>query len=142
MPTTQEEVVYLNQRFHKVVASHGDAEAQGAFFLYSDARLCVPHAREYTFQEHYELHLQFEDERFIDPPEWEITQLRTDPDRARAIGNVYWEARPVTEPAGSLLKVMVREEWIVERTPDGLKYVLYQSTSVTPLPDSSPLTQF
>ncbi len=142
MPITQEEIVDLNRRFHVVVASHGDAEAQGAFFLYSDARLCVPHGREYTFQEHDELHLQFEDERFIDPPQWEITQLRTDAERARAIGDVYWEGRPATEPPGSLLRVTVREEWIVERTSEGLTFVLYQSTARTPLPDSTTLTQF
>ncbi|MHB1067638.1 MAG: nuclear transport factor 2 family protein [Candidatus Nanopelagicales bacterium] len=142
MPITHDEIVDLNQRFHRVVFSHGDAAAQGAFFLHPDARLCVPHGREYTFQEHHELHLEFEDERCVDPPQWDITQLRTDPERARAIGNVYWEGRPVNEPPGSLLKIMVCEEWIVERTSDGLKFVLYQSTSHTPLPDSSPLTQF
>ncbi|MGY8997838.1 MAG: hypothetical protein ACKVH7_15465, partial [Alphaproteobacteria bacterium] len=60
--------------------------------------------------------------------------------KARAIGAVYWEGRPVTSGQGDLIKCVVGEDWIVQRNGDGeLKIALYINTYHHFLPDSAPI---
>ena len=44
-----------------------------------------------------------------------ITPLCDDPERAHAVGAVYWEARPLRSSDGGLIKCIVGEDWIVQR---------------------------
>ena len=83
------------------------------------------------------------DERIIQVGPWDITQLCDDPERARLVGAVYWEGRLISNPTGPLIKVMVGEDWIVQRDPgSGLKIVLYVNSYHRVLPGSSPLPSF
>lgn len=70
---------------------------------------------------------------------WDFQMTCTEPERARARGNVYWEGVPVDSSAGPI-KVIVGEDWIVQRVADGgLKIALYINTHHLVLPDSAPL---
>lgn len=60
------------------------------------------------------------------------------PERVRAVGAVYWQGRVVGAPEGTLIKVVVGEDWIVQRTPGGeLKFALYVNSYHYFLPDSA-----
>lgn len=140
MAISEDEVLALMNRFHDVVMfEKGDAAAQAAFFLYPDPRICVPHGEDLTMQMNYEIHQKLTDEVHIPLQPWRITQLCADPERARAVGAVYWQGHTVGAPEGSLIKVVVGEDWIVQRTPQGdLKIALYINPYHYFLPDSEP----
>jgi hypothetical protein len=58
----------------------------------------------------------------------------------RAIGTVYWQAEFRGRPAPNVIKAVVGEDWILERTRSGkLAFVLYLNTFHHTLPDSAPL---
>ena len=61
-------------------------------------------------------------------------------ERVRDTGTVYWQAEFAGRPAPSVIKAVVGEDWILERTPSGdLKFVLYMNTFHHTLADSAPL---
>jgi hypothetical protein len=69
-----------------------------------------------------------------------LTVLKTAPERVRATGTVYWEAEYRDRPRPNVIKAVVGEDWIIERSPSGaLKFVLYMNTFHHLLPDSAPL---
>jgi len=69
-----------------------------------------------------------------------LTLLRALPERVRATGTVYWQAELAGRPAPNVIKAVVGEDWILERTPSGgLMFVLYMNTFHHTLPDSAPL---
>jgi hypothetical protein len=73
----------------------------------------------------------------LDP--WDVHEICGEPERARAVGAVYWQGRVVGAHKGSLIKVVVGEDWIVQRTPCGdLKIALYINPYHFFLPDSAP----
>ena len=91
------------------------------------------------FDEHRKLHDQWINElhRF---GHFELTPLNASPERVRATGTVYWEAEFAGRPAPNVIKAVVGEDWILERSPSGdLKFVLYMNTFHHSLPDSAPL---
>ena len=56
--------------------------------------------------------------------------------RAPSIGEAEFAGRP----APNVIKAVVGEDWILERSPSGdLKFVLYMNTFHHTLPDSAPL---
>jgi hypothetical protein len=90
------------------------------------------------FEDHHRLHAQWINEihRFA---EFSLTILSAAPSRVRATGTVYWQAEYPGRPAPNVIKAVVGEDWMVERTPDGaLKFVLYMSVFHHLLPDSAP----
>ena len=139
MAITLDEVLDLATRFHHLVqVEKGDAKAQGEFFLYPDPVIFVPHGGDLTLQRNYEIHQGLTDERCVNLLPWDFEQTSEKPERARANGNVYWQGTPVGGD-GKPIKVIVGEDWIVERVADGsLKIVLYINPHHLVLPDSAP----
>jgi hypothetical protein len=120
----------------------GDAAEQGKFFLHPDPMIFLPHGADVTLQKNHEIHQGLSDERCVNLQPWDFQATCTDPERARATGNVYWEGVPVGSNDGPI-KVIVGEDWIVQRVPDGsLKIALYINPHHLVLPDSAPLPSF
>ena len=142
MTITKDEVIDLMNRFHQVVMiDKGDAAAQAAFFLYPEPRIFVPHGTDISMQVNYEIHQKLVDEKHVPHADWEITPLSSDPERVRAIGAVNWEGRLVDAAHDAVIKCVVGEDWIVQRTPSGdLKIALYINTYHHFLPDSAPMS--
>ncbi len=139
MAITKDDVLSLMNAFHDVVMLRkGTATEQSAFFLRRDeARVFVPHGEDLSLQTNYEIHQKLTDEVHIPLDPWEITELSRSPERARAVGAVYWEGRVVGAP-DAVIKVVVGEDWIVQREPGGdLKIVLYVNPYHHFLPDSA-----
>ncbi len=141
MAITNEEVVALAEAFHDAsMVKKASAAEQAAFFLYPDSRIFVSHGEDLTFQANYEVHQKLTDERHWTVGSWDITPLSDKPERARAVGIVYWEGRHVDSPDGALLKCYVGEDWIVQRAPSGeLKFVLYINAYHHFLPGAAPI---
>ena len=95
MAITKDEVISLMDNFHDVVMLRkGTAAEQAAFFLYPDeARIFIPHGEDVSVQANYEIHQKLTDEAHTPLEPWDITPLSSEPERARAVGAVYWEGR-------------------------------------------------
>lgn len=143
MPISLDEVLDLADRFHHLVqVEKGDAAAQAEFFLHPHPMIYLPHGADITLQQNYEIHQRLSNERCVNLLPWDFQVTSTEPERARATGNVYWEGVPVGASPGPI-KVIVGEDWIVERVGDGgLKIALYINPHHLVLPDSAPLPQF
>lgn len=141
MAITKDEVVALMKQFHDVtMLEKGTAGQQGAFFLHPEPRIFILHGQDISLQQNYEIHQGLVDEVHEVFPDWEVTQLSETPERARAVGAVYWEGRVVDSEEGALIKAVVGEEWIVQRVPSGeLKIALYINSYHHFLPDSAPI---
>ena len=139
MAIQKDEVISLMNAFHDVsMLQKGTAEEQAAFFLNpGEARVFVPHGEDISLQTNYEIHQKLTDEVHVVLDPLDVTQLSAAPERARAVGAVYWEGRVVDAP-DALIKVIVGEDWIVQRDPShGLKIVLYLNAYHYFLPDSA-----
>jgi hypothetical protein len=141
MAITLDEFLDLVTRFHHCTQiEKGDAKAQSEYFLYPDSIIYVPHGADLTLQKNYEIHQGLTDEKCVNLIPWEFENTSEKPERAHAVGNVYWEGKP-TNGSDQLLKVIVGEDWIVERVADGsLKIVLYITSHHLVLPDSAPFS--
>ena len=139
MAIAKEDVLALMKRFHDVVMfEKGTAADQAAFFLHPEPRIFILHGEDISLQTNYEIHQKLVDEKHEPFPDWEITPLLGEPERVRAVGAVYWEGRVVGSTDGSLIKCVVGEDWIVQRTPSGeLKIALYINTYHYFLPGSA-----
>jgi hypothetical protein len=139
MAITKDDVISLMNAFHDVsMIQKGTAQEQAAFFLNPhEARVFVPHGEDLSMQTNYEIHQRLTDEVHVPLEPCEITELSTSPERARAVGAVYWEGRSVDAP-DAVIKAVVGEEWIVQRDASGdLKIVLYINPYHHFLPDSA-----
>jgi hypothetical protein len=141
MAISKDEVIALMNAFHDVVMfEKGDAAAQGAFFLHPEPRIFIPHGEDLTLETNYDIHQGLTDEKHIPLDPWNITQLCDASERARAVGAVYWEGRPIESATGAPIKCVVGEDWIVQRIPSGdLKIALYINAYHRFLPDSAPI---
>ena len=139
MAIAKEDVLALMKRFHDVVMfEKGTAADQAAFFLHPEPRIFILHGEDISLQTNYEIHQKLVDEKHEPFPDWEITPLSSMPERVRAVGAVYWEGRVVGAAEGSMIKCVVGEDWIVQRTPSGaLKIALYVNTYHYFLPGSA-----
>jgi hypothetical protein len=139
MAITNKEVAALAAAFHDItMIKKGTAAEQAAYFLYPDSRIFVLHGEDLTFQANYEVHQKLTDERHWTVGTWDITPLSDNPERARAVGTVYWQARIVGKPADQLIKAYLFEEWIVQRMPSGeLKIVVFMNANHSFLPGSA-----
>ena len=141
MTITKEEVLDLMKRFHGVmIFDKGTGTDQAAFFLHPEPRIFIPHGEGISLQTNYEIHQKLTDEMHAPCAEWDIIPLSSRPERVRAIGAVYWQGLLVDSPDGTLIKGVVGEDWIVQRTPSGdLKIALYIDSYHHFLPDSAPI---
>jgi hypothetical protein len=140
MPITAEEVQALGEAFFGTVAGGGTGRDQAAFFVDAAARIYVMQGGEAIgLDAHHALHRQWINERHSFGT-FTLTALKAARERVRATGTVYWEAEYRDRPGRPVIKAVVGEDWIVERTPSGdLKFVLYMNTFHHLLPDSAPL---
>ena len=114
MAISKDDVIALMNAFHDTVMfKKGTAEDQAAFFLHPEPRIFVPHGEDLSLQTNYEIHQKLTDEKHIVLEPFDITPLCDDPERARAVGAVYWEGRPLGSPDNGLIKCIVGEDWIV-----------------------------
>lgn len=140
MAITKEEVVALVTAFHDCSCGGGTAAEQARFFLHPEPRIYVLHGEDVSMQANHEIHQKLTDERHVTGEQWAITPLCDQPERARAIGSVYWEGRVKGTPAGALMKCIVGEDWVVQRVPSGeLKIALFINPYHHFLPDSAPI---
>ena len=141
MAISKDDVLALMNAFHDVVMlEKGTAAEQAAFFLNpGEARIFVPHGEDLTVQANYDIHQKLTDEMHIPLEPWDVTELSTAPERARAVGAVYWQGALVDAP-DAVIKVVVGEDWIVQRDSSGeLKIALYVNPYHHFLPDSAQL---
>ena len=140
MAITQRDIVALAKAFLDcVMIEKGGPAEQQKFFLHPNPTLYLLRGDDMTPQQNYELHQKLTDEEHRSI-RWDITQLCDKPDRARAVGVVYWQARIIGKPRDNLIKAYLFEEWIVQRMPSGeLKIVIFMNADHSFLPDSAPL---
>lgn len=139
MAICEQDVIELSNRFHStVMEKKGSAAEQAEFFLYPEAGIIVLHGEDISLQKNYEIHQKLTDEIHIPQKNWLITPLCSTPERARAVGCVYWEGRFINSPTPAKIKCFVGEDWIIQRTNDGeLKFALYINAFHHFLPDSA-----
>ena len=137
---TLDEVHDLANRWFDTVANRGSAADQAAFFLDPHSRIYVlANGVTFGFEEHQKLHTQWINE-IHRLGHLTLTPLNASPERVRATGSVYWQVEVAGRPSPNVIKAVVGEDWIIERTPSGdLKFVLYMNTFHHPLPNSAPL---
>ncbi len=141
MAILKQEIFALMNGFHDVVMyEKGSAEDQARFFLHPEPRIFIPHGEDISLQTNYEIHQTLTDEKHAIMDQWEITPLCDQPERAHAVGAVYWQGRLVNSAENALIKCVVGEDWIVQRLPSGeLKIALYINSYHHFLPDSGPI---
>jgi hypothetical protein len=141
MPISREEVLALVNAFHETtMIKKGDAAAQAKFFLYPDSRIYILHGEDISLQQNYEIHQRLTNEMHVTLEGWEITPLYSQPERVRAVGAVYWQGRLVASAKDALIKVVVGEDWVMQRNPAGeLKIALLINAYHHFLPDSAPI---
>ena len=90
-------------------------------------------------KKNYIIHQQLKDEEFKLNKNWLITPLHQYPNRVRAQGSIYWQARMIgSTTSNTLIKCFVGEDWIIQRTDNGeLKIALYINSYHHFLPDSA-----
>lgn len=111
--------------------------AQQKFFLHRDPILFLLRGEDMTLQQNYELHQKLTDEKHWSVG-WDVTHLCDKPERARAVGAFYWQARRRGRPDSELIKAYCFQDWIVQRMPSGeLKFVVYINTDHSFLPGSA-----
>ncbi len=140
MPITLDEVIDHGTRWFNTVMSGGTAAEQAKFFLDPNSRIVVmPSGVTFNCEEHYQLHLQWINE-LHEFSEFNLMPLCEQPERVRAIGTVYWQAENPNQAKPNIIKSVVGEDWILERTASGkLKFILYMNTFHHLLPDSASL---
>lgn len=98
----------------------------------------ILHGEDISLQTNYEIHQKLVEEKHEPFAEWQIIPLSREPERVRAVGAVYWQGRLVDAAEDALIKCVVGEDWIVQRTPTGeLKIALYMNTYHNFLPGSA-----
>tara|TARA_R110000868_G_scaffold411611_1_gene705893 strand:+ start:1203 stop:1631 length:429 start_codon:yes stop_codon:yes gene_type:complete len=134
--TLEEVTTFANDWFH-AVASGATGDEQAKFHQHRDNRVFGGNGISFSLDEHHALHQQWKDERHV-MGEFEITKINEKPERVRVDGTVYWEARnrqaADTDP---LIKMVVGESWMIEKTTKGLTFILYISTTYHLLPGSA-----
>jgi hypothetical protein len=137
---TVEDVREFGHRWFDTVGRGGSAEDQAAFFLDKHARIYIVwNGVTFSLEEHHKLHTQWINERH-QFGQFSLTRLSASPERVRAVGTVYWQAEFRGHPAPNVIKAVVGEDWILERTKSGkLAFVIYMNTFHHTLPDSAPL---
>ena len=140
MAITKDEVVALVNAFHEVSTKGGTAAEQARFFLHPEPWIFIPHGEDISLQTNYEIHQKLTDERHVTGDQWDIIPLCAQPERARAVGAIYWEGRVKDSRDGARIKCIVGEDWIVQRVASGaLKIALYINSYHHFLPDSAPI---
>ena len=121
--------VHCGSQNEEIVASH---------FAHKHPLIITPDGSYFDIYTHRKLHKRFNYESH-QIGEFNLTQLSDSPERARATGWVYFEAKYHKQDSEGLLKSIVGEDYIIERGKDNrVRFIQYNSTFFAPLPDSIP----
>lgn len=136
MPITLKDVLALGEKWCDTLRAEGTVEERAAFFIPQPARIYAQQLGVWmTLDEHAAYHAQFR-KQVLKLGEFSVTPLPGPPDRARAVGSLYWEGHFRDERPP--LRCVVGEDWLLERTPSGeVKFVLWLNTMHHFLADSS-----
>ena len=119
----------------------GDAAAQAAFFVHPNPVIYVEHASDLTLQANYETHRGMTDEQFFHLEPWNVTQLCGGADVPARLAACSGRGNRLATSGTASIKVVVGEDWIVQRGPGGeVKFALYINTHHQLLPDSAPFS--
>lgn len=130
--------VLLNNFFESVHCGKKSEDEVAIHFAHQYPLLIAPDGSYFDMHTHRQLHKRFCYEHHK-IGEFKLIQLSESPERARAKGWVYFEAKYNDQKSDGLLKSIVGEEYIVERGVDKIiRFVQYNSTFFAPLPDSIP----
>lgn len=136
--TAQEVCALADDWFHGVASGeHGSSIAR--LFCYPDTRIYTPDGQAFSLEEHRLLHTRWTAEKH-ELGDFHLTPISDSPQRVRAVGTVYWEARYLETPStgSDLIKAVAGEDWIIEKRPDGkLCFVLYCTSFFHLLPESA-----
>lgn len=137
MAISADEVLALGEKWCDTLRNEGSIAERKALFLYDNPRIFVQHqGLSMTLEEHGAYHTQFRSQ-ILRLGGFVVTPLSDGPDRARAIGTLYWEGHFKDETMAPL-RCVVGEDWLVERDTDGVvKYVLWINTMHHFLAESS-----
>ena len=104
MAITGDDVAGLAKAYLDCVMIKKDTAAeQQKFFLHPNPTLFLLRGDDMTLQQNWELHQKLTDQKHQSMG-WDVTPLCAKPERARAVGTVYWQARVVGKPADQLIK--------------------------------------
>jgi hypothetical protein len=129
MAITVDEVKALAERWCDMLRREDHSvESRVDMFVHPDARIYILESGvSLTMAEHAAYHSQFASQDLA-LGDFTISQLSDQPERARALGSLYWEAH-FADPDKPPLRCVVGEDWIVERIPSGeLRFVLWLNT--------------
>ena len=138
MAITVDEVKAIAERWCDTLRDRdAPASERAKFFLHTAPRIYVVQAGiGISLEEHAAYHSQFS-HQVLTLGDFTVTQLCDQPERARAIGSLYWEAH-FPDDSKPPLRCVVGEDWLFERIPNGeLRYVLWLNTMHHFLDDSS-----
>jgi hypothetical protein len=128
----------LTMFFNSVHCGKKTEDEVAIHFAHNYPLIIAPDGSYFDMHTHRQLHKRFSYEHHT-IGEFKLIQLSEHPERARAKGWVYFEAKYNNQKNDGLLKSIVGEEYIVERGEDNrIKFVQYNSTFFAPLPDSIP----
>jgi hypothetical protein len=126
----------LNDFFDSVHCGSKSEEDVAIHFAHKNPLIITPDGSYFDMYAHRKLHKRFsyESHRI---GEFHLTPLSDLPERARATGWVYFEAKYHQQDSDELLKSIVGEDYILERGIDNrVRFIQYNSTFFAPLPDS------
>lgn len=138
MPITVEEVRALAGRWCEMLRKEsGSVEERESYFVTPEPRIYVQETGiSLNMAEHAAFHSQF-GRQVLEIGDFTVTQLSEDPERARALGSLYWEAHYPEGEGRAPLRCVVGEDWLLERLPSGeVKFVLWLNTLHHFLPGS------
>ena len=138
MTITLQNVIQFAGEWYHAIQSGATGDDQAKFHLHRDARIFLGTGTSFTLDEHHKLHQQWDQQKHI-LGSLELIKVNDNPERVSINVPVYWEAHPRHSENQSLIKMVFRQNWIIEKTSDGLKYVFYMSYPLLFLPDSIPL---
>ncbi len=136
MPITEDEIRALGEAWCETLRQGATLAEREAFFVHHPARIYVQYTGDsMTLEEHHAYHAQFA-RQILRLGDFVVAPLSDAPERARALGSLYWEAH-FPDDAQPPLRCIVGEDWIVQRVADGsLKFVLWLNTMHHFLPGS------
>src|SRR5438477_2679895 len=92
MAITRDDVAAFAKAFLDcVMIERQGAEAQRKFFLHPHPMFFLQRGEDMTLEQNYELHQKLTDEQHWSI-NWDVTPLCDKPERARAVGTLYWQA--------------------------------------------------
>ena len=138
MTITLEEALDFGNKWFSTVLTHTKKEDLEGYFLNPDPHIYnLDKGEAISVQMAGYIHTQLINE-VHDLRNFTITKISDKPERVRLIGSTYWEGTYKKDPS-KVIRSLVGEDWIIERTDEGLKFVMYLHPYFELFPESAPL---